>query len=62
MDARTDVVAFDPASGVRAADKAARRLREQALWSEFGTIGFDAYKAWVLAEDTRRAAALVSAA
>ena len=62
METVTDLVTVDPESGVREAEKAMGRLRERALWSEFGTIGYDAYVAWVLAEDERRAAALRTAA
>lgn len=37
-----------PALDLSGAERAYRRLCQRALWSDFGTIGFDAYKAWVL--------------
>ena len=34
-----------------------RRAEERAAWAQFGTIGFDAYRQWVLEQEKVQAAA-----
>lgn len=36
---------------IAAMDQTVRHARERQLWSRFGTIGFEAYRDWVLEQN-----------